>query len=165
MENAEAVYSGADIVASCASAIGPMIHGAYLEPGMHVTCIGGTLDMEANHKVDIGLRFGLAPPPAEMPGIVFEHECMTFAEGGGKVGHAGTARYADILPERRVSFSDLLANPKRGRTSEEQITFSERGNIHGLQFAAVGGLLYERAVVAGLGQSIEDTAFLQSIRN
>ena len=156
---------GADIVASCASAIGPVIFGRQLEPGMHVTCIGGTLDPTANAKVDIALRFGLAPVPAELPGVAFTDECLTFAEVGGKAAHAGTRRYADVPDERRVSFADLLADPKRGRTSDAQITFSERGNIYGLQFAAVCGRLVERARAAGVGRTLDSELFLQSIRN
>lgn len=165
VEKADAIYRGADLVASCASAIGPMIHGSQLEPGMHVTCIGGTLDPDANRKIDIGLRFGLAPSPAELSGIAFDYECMTFAQGGAKAGHAGTSRYADLSPSQRLEFRSLIEDPARGRGSDRQITFSERGNIHGLQFAAVGGLLYERALVAGLGRRFEDTDFLQTIRN
>lgn len=161
----EAVYEGADIVSSCASAIGPVIFGRHLEPGMHITCIGGTLDREANEKVDRALRFGLAPAPSELPELRFEAECLTFAQGGSKAAHGGTARYAEITDDRRVSFAELLVEPERGRTSPDQITFSERGNIHGIQFAAVAGLLFERARTAGVGREITLDLFLQSIRN
>lgn len=165
VERPELVYSGADIVSSCASAIGPMIHGRWLAPGMHVTCIGGTLDAEANERIDVALRFGLAPAPAELPGVAFDHECMTFAQAGGKASHGGTARYADIPDERRIGFAELLDDPARGRTAGDQITFSERGNIHGIQFAAVAGTLFERAREAGLGRELDDRLFLQNIRN
>jgi alanine dehydrogenase len=161
----EKVYADADIVSSCASAIGPVIHGRHLQPGMHVTCIGGTLDQEANDRVDIALRFGLAPAPAEAPDLAFEAECMTFAQAGGKAAHGGTARYADIPDDRRIGLADLLAQPSRGRTDDKQITFSERGNIHGLQFAAVVGLLYEQALAANVGRELPTELFLQSIRN
>lgn len=156
---------GADIVASCASAIGAVIFGRQLAPGMHVTCIGGTLDPEANARVDVALRFGLAPAPAELPDLVFTEECLTYAEAGGKAAHGGTRRYADVPAERRISFAELLADPARGRTSDRQITFSERGNIHGLQFAAVCGRLVEKARAAGIGRTLDSALFLQSIRN
>lgn len=165
VDEADEIYRGADIVASCASAIGPVIEGEHLERGTHVVCIGGTLNKEANRRVDRALRFGLAPPPAELPDIAFEAECLTFAEAGSKSAHGGTARYADIPAGRRVSFAELLADPGLGRSSADEITFSERGNIHGVQFAAVAGLLYERAAAAGLGRHLPDALFLQSIRN
>jgi len=161
----EKIYNDADIVSSCASAIGPVIFGRFLKPGLHITCIGGMLDDEASDRVDAALRFGLAPAPAEAPELRLEAECMTFAEGGGKAAHGGTARYANIPSSRRVEFSELLTDPSRGRTDDRQITFSERGNIHGLQFAAVAGLLYERARAANVGQELAADQFLQSIRN
>jgi ornithine cyclodeaminase/alanine dehydrogenase-like protein (mu-crystallin family) len=161
----ESVYQGADIVSSCASAIGPVIFGEHLRPGQHVTCIGGTLDPVADAKVDRALRFGLAQDPTELPDLHFEPESLTFAEGGGKAAHGGTSRYANIAPERRIAFTELLADSSRGRAKAEEITFSERGNIHGIQFAAVAGLLFEQAKGAGVGQMLDDRLFLQSIRN
>jgi ornithine cyclodeaminase/alanine dehydrogenase-like protein (mu-crystallin family) len=161
----EAAYAGADIVSSCASAIGPVIFGKHLMPGMHVTCIGGTLDPMANGKVDRALRFGLAPAPSELPDLNFTNECLTFAEAGGKANHGGTGRYAEIEGDRRINFAELLANPECGRSDVEQITFSERGNIHGIQFAAAAGLLFERAKAAGVGRELSPDMFLQQIRN
>lgn len=158
------VYAGADIVCSCASAVGPVIEGARLEPGTHVTCIGGTLDAAANARVDRALRFGLAPPPREAPDLVVVDECLTFA-GGAAPATGSTRRYADIPADRRLSFSDYLAGTAAGRTSAGQLTFSERGNIHGVQFAAVAGLLYERAVARGVGRDLPSSLFMQRIRN
>jgi alanine dehydrogenase len=165
VDTPEAVYKDADIVSSCASAIGPVIQGRYLEPGMHVTCIGGTLDDEANAKVHRALRFGLAPAPAELPDLEFQGECLTFSQSGGKAGHGGTGRYANIPAENHISFSSLLSNPALGRASSDQITFSERGNIHGIQFAAIAGLLFERALKVQAGQKLSSDLFLQNIRN
>jgi alanine dehydrogenase len=164
VDRPEAVYA-ADIVSSCASAMGPMILGRCLRPGTHVTCIGGSLDAEANGRIDVALRFGDAPAPVEAPSLQTGDEALTFVEGTEKAAHGGTRRYADVPPARRISFADLLSNPSRGRRNEEQITFSERGNIHGIEFAAVAGHLYEKAQAAGLGQILPSSLFLQSIRN
>ena len=161
----EAVAAEADILSSCASAVGPVIKGRFLRPGQHVTCIGGTLDDEADARIDLALRFGLAPAPVEIPGTQVEDECLSFVEGETKSASGGTRRYARIPAERRISLADLLADPGRGRRSADQITFSERGNVHGLQFAAVAGLLYEAALAAGAGHALPDALFLQTIRN
>lgn len=165
VDGPEAVAAQADIFGSCASAVGPMIAGRLLRPGQHVTCIGGTLDPEADARIDIALRFGLAPAPVEIPDVQVEDECLSFVEGHAKSSSGGTRRYARVAPERHVAFSDLIADPSRGRSSPAQITFSERGNVHGLQFAAVAGLLYEAAVKAGAGRPLPAELFLQSIRN
>jgi len=161
----EDVYAGADIVSACTNAIGPVVDGRLLEPGMHVTCIGGTLDETANARVDRALRFGTAGGPLEIDGWDFRDESLTFAVGGAKSGHGTARRFHDVPAERQIRFADLLDDPSIGRTADSQITFSERGNIHGIQFAAVTGLIYERARDAGLGVDLGAPFFLQDIRN
>ena len=165
VDGPEAVAAEADILASCASAVGPMIAGRYLRPGQHVTCIGGTLDAQADLMIDIALRFGLAPAPAEIPDVQVEDECLSFVEGREKSTSGGTRRYARVPDEKRISFADLIAHPARGRSDERQITFSERGNVHGLQFSAVAGVLYEAALAVQAGRRLSPDLFLQSIRN
>jgi ornithine cyclodeaminase/alanine dehydrogenase-like protein (mu-crystallin family) len=165
VDTPEAVFAGADMVAACTNAIGPVVHGKLLEPGQHVTAIGGTLDEAASGRIDRGLRFGLANGPTEIPDWHVEEECLSFLAGKTKAGAGGVRRWADIPPERHLSFADLLRDPARGRTSDAQITFSERGNIHGVQFAAVAGLIYEKACAAKAGTPFASGMFLESIRN
>ncbi|GGL80649.1 ornithine cyclodeaminase family protein [Wenxinia marina] len=165
MDSAEAAVRDADILSACTNAIGPVVPGAALDPGTHVTCIGGTLDAVADGRIDRALRFGTASGPLEVPDWAVEDEGVTFALGGEKAG-AGTARRFHAIPrDRRVMFADLLADPSRGRTDDSQITFSERGNIHGAQFAALAGLIVERAAARGEGVVLDDALFLQTIRN
>ncbi len=61
--------------------------------------------------------------------------------------------------------SDLIKDPQLGRTSDDQITFSERGNVHGIQFCSVASYVYQRALSAGRGLVLPTDGFLQSIRN
>lgn len=165
VDSPDAVFDGADMVAACTNAIGPVVPGALLRPGMHVTCIGGMLDTDANAAVDVGLRFGTADGPTEVADWTVEDECLSFVGNGQKSGHGGTRRFHDIPRDRRVMFAELLADPDRGRQSPKQITFSERGNIHGVQFASLAGAIYESAQAAGLGVPLDDGLFLQNIRN
>ena len=165
VDTPEAVFQGSDLIAACTNAIGPVVPGALLSPGMHVTCIGGTLDQAASDKIDIGLRFGNASVPIERPDWDYREECISYAAGGVKAAHGGTRTFANIAPKAQLLLSELLANPGRGRTKEQQITFSERGNIHGVEFAAVTGLIYEKAVSAGIGRNIPTEDFLETIRN
>ncbi|MGQ7794650.1 ornithine cyclodeaminase family protein [Faunimonas sp. B44] len=60
--------------------------------------------------------------------------------------------------------ADVIAGKIDGRTSPEQTIFYHNTSA-GLQFAAVGRLVYERAVAAGLGMQIPIDWFLQDIRN
>jgi hypothetical protein len=64
-----------------------------------------------------------------------------------------------------VSFGDVVEGKVRGRTSRNQITYSERGNIQGAQFFAVAAAAYEAARRAGLGRDLPTDWFLQDIRD
>jgi len=70
-----------------------------------------------------------------------------------------------IAEDRAVLLSEFLAGKKKGRTSERQITYSERGNIQGAQFFAVAGKVYEAARAKGLGRKIPTDWLLQDIRD
>jgi PAS domain-containing protein len=73
--------------------------------------------------------------------------------------------------DRAVLLEELLTGKKKGRTSDKQISYSERGNIQGAQFSAVAGKVYERAksatfrpgdshAVAAAGYQVLDSVIL-----
>jgi ornithine cyclodeaminase/alanine dehydrogenase-like protein (mu-crystallin family) len=64
-----------------------------------------------------------------------------------------------------VSFGDVVEGREQGRSSPEQITYSERGNIQGAQFFAVAAAAYEAARREGLGRDLPTDWFLQDIRD
>jgi hypothetical protein len=64
-----------------------------------------------------------------------------------------------------VGFGDVAGGRALGRTSPEQITYSERGNIQGAQFFAVAAAAYEAARRDGLGRELPTEWFLQDIRD
>jgi len=80
--------------------------------------------------------------------------------GTNRVGRrAVTGRGGD------VSFADVASGKVRGRTARDQITYSERGNIQGVQFFAVAAAAYEAARREGLGRDLPTDWFLQDIRD
>jgi ornithine cyclodeaminase/alanine dehydrogenase-like protein (mu-crystallin family) len=164
-EDAGAVAAQADVLCACTSATGPVILGRDLRPGTHVTAIGGRLDREASDRVDRWLRLGLASAAPEWGGQPIEEECLTFSASGGKSASGGTRRFADIPAERRILLADLLQGQAPGRQEPEEITFSDRGNLHGLQFAAAAAHVYECARQAGRGRDLPLEDFTQTIRN
>lgn len=165
LPSAAAVAAEADILCACTNALGPVIFGRDLRPGMHVMAIGGSLDDTASARIDRWLRLGLATPAPEWGGQPVEEECLSFSASGEKAASGGTRRFGSIPRARRILLADLLADPARGRSDAAQITFSDRGNIHGLQFAAAAGHVYERAVAAGIGREMPLADFTQTIRN
>jgi ornithine cyclodeaminase/alanine dehydrogenase-like protein (mu-crystallin family) len=163
--SAAEVAAQADILCACTNAIGPVVLGQDIRPGTHLTAIGGSLDSLASKRVDRWLRLGLATAAPEWGGEPIEQECLTFSRTGAKATSGGTRQFADIPKERRVMLADLLHDPTRGRQSDQEITFSDRGNIHGIQFAAAAGHIYERALASGMGRPMGMDVFTQSIRN
>jgi hypothetical protein len=69
------------------------------------------------------------------------------------------------MEDKAVFLKDLLSGARPGRTSDEQITYSARGNVQGLQFFAVAGVAYEECKARGLGRELPTEWFLQDIRD
>jgi ornithine cyclodeaminase/alanine dehydrogenase-like protein (mu-crystallin family) len=161
------VYRGADILAACTDSAVPVIRGEWLAPGMHVISIGGRPDDLALSRFDRKLRLGTAPAPVGRP------ELATADEYLGYLARPQDARWGKLRMGRRavtgrggdVSFGDVVEGRAKGRTSLEQITYSERGNIQGAQFFAIAAAAYEAARREGLGRDLPTDWFLQDIRD
>jgi ornithine cyclodeaminase/alanine dehydrogenase-like protein (mu-crystallin family) len=139
--------------------------GDWLEPGTHVTCIGGRPDESAFARIDAALRLGDAPAPRGLPEFGLNDEYIAYAAGAGGPAQPAKRAHGTQAKGRTVRLADLLSGAAQGRTSPDQITFSERGNIQGAQFHAVAGKVYEMAAARGLGREIPTSWFLQDIRN
>jgi ornithine cyclodeaminase/alanine dehydrogenase-like protein (mu-crystallin family) len=169
LDDPREVHRGADILAACTDSVGPVIRGEWLEPGMHVISIGGRPDDAARARFDRRLRIGTAPAPVGRP------ELATADEYLGYIARPGDAAWKEQRGGRKapvvtgqagdVHFADVAAGREAGRTTRDEITYSERGNIQGAQFHAVAAVVYEAARERGLGREIPTDWFLQDIRD
>ncbi len=165
------IYKGADIVAALTDSAIPVLNGALIEKGAHVVNIGGSglPDQATIDRVDVYLRFGDAPAPIGRPELALDDEYIAWEAGASKRkfgdGRSGKKAHGVALPDKRITLADILSGKTTGRTSRDQITWSERGNLQGAQFYAVAGHVYERAKAQGLGHEIPTELFLQNIRN
>ena len=161
----EQVYRGADVVAALTDSALPVLDGRFVEKGTHVVNVGGggKPDAATLAKVDVYLRFGTAPAPFGRPELGVDDEYLTWSAKG--VRRAPKKGHGVALPDKIVYLADLLEGRHPGRTSDAQITWSERGNLQGAQFYAVAGRVYELARAAGLGREIPTEWFLQDIRD
>ena len=76
------------------------------------------------------------------------------------------SRYGSIrLGGDKPDFASMIADPKLGRTSPEQVTFYRNVGNQGLQFSSVGGAVYKICKERGLGMEIPTDWFLQDIRD
>ena len=170
-DSPEQVYRGAHILAGLTDSAVAVVDGTLIEPGTHIVNIGGSglPDGETLKRVDIYFRFGDAPAPVGHPELALEDEHIGWEArpNAPKFGDGRKDRKAhrSVLPDRRVTFADLVTGQSKGRTSAQQITWSERGNLQGAQFYAVAGKVYELVRARGLGHEIPTELFLQDIRN
>jgi ornithine cyclodeaminase/alanine dehydrogenase-like protein (mu-crystallin family) len=164
----EQVYRGAHIVAALTDSTRPVLDGRHLERGTHLVNIGGggVPDAESLRRIDLYLRFGNAPDPLGREGLGIADEYLTWAaRPGDPVQRSRKRAHGVALPDKVVMLSDLVEGRHPGRTSDQQITWSERGNLQGAQFFALAGAVYEKARDAGLGREIPTDWFLQDIRD
>jgi alanine dehydrogenase len=128
------------------------------------------MDARALERLDVWLRLGTAPAPVNDPGWRPTDEYLAYLARPDQVWDAhlhGRGRRPPEGPDapRRVDLEAVLAGTDRARTSDREITFSERGNIQGAQFFAVAGLVYELCRERGLGREFPTEWFLQDIRD
>jgi alanine dehydrogenase len=167
----EDVYKGADIVAGLTDSAVPVLDGTLLENGVHIVNVGGSgkPDEESLRRVDVYLRFGDTPAPVGRPELATDDEYLGFEARPDRPkfgdGRRDRKRHGNALPDKRVTLADLVTGKAKGRTSDRQITYSERGNLQGAQFFAVAGKIYEAAKRLGLGREIPTEWFLQDIRD
>jgi len=174
VDSAREAVRGVDIVSSCTSSMVPTIEPEWLEPGMHVTNLGPfELSEELLLHADVVIRQGIAggaPTAGEDPVRVRS------GVGHSPVAYiAGTEEELRRLPEARPrntlfrrdcpDFSDLVSGKSAGRQSPEDITLYINGGNQGLQFASVGGLVYEAARQKSLGRELPSEWFVQDIRD
>ena len=162
------VYKGADILASCTDANVPVILGKHVAKGTHIVSVGGRPDEETFRKLDRYLRIGNATPPVGQPEL--KDEFLTYAvpkilTHKMKRSHTFDKGTVSLVAEDNVVSLKEILEGKAGRTSAEEITYSERGNLQGAQFYAVAGRVYELARERGLGKEIPTQWFLQNIRD
>jgi ornithine cyclodeaminase/alanine dehydrogenase-like protein (mu-crystallin family) len=165
------IYRGAQIVAALTDSAIPVLDGTRLEAGAHIVNIGGggKLDAESLKRVDVYLRFGDAPAPVDHPEFAIDDEFIAWEArplsrkyGGGRRRRRA---HGIALPDKRMTFADIVSGKAAGRTSVDQITWSERGNLQGAQFYALAGRVYELAKAAKRGYEIPTHLFLQEIRD
>ncbi len=125
---------GADVVALCTHAPEAVIDPSAIGPGTHVSSVGSAaelpVELAAADVVVVEWRDSVAVPPP-----------------------AGAAEIQSLEPGAVVELGDLIAGRATGRTSDEQVTVY-KSTGHAVQDVAAARLVYDAAVVAGVGAEI-----------
>jgi alanine dehydrogenase len=89
------------------------------------------------------VRFGDAPVPVGRPELAVDDEFLGWEARPSqrKYGDGRTARRAHgaAAAGRPIALAELVRGQVEGRTSRDQITYSERGNLQGAQLFALAG--------------------------
>ena len=134
----EEAVRGADIVCATTHSPEPVVRGAWLSPGAHVTSVGYNpagreLDADAVARALVVVESratALAPPPA------------------------GSNDLAGMAPEQvHAELGELVAGSRPGRTSDEQVTLYKSVGV-AVQDTAAAALALARARERGIGRDV-----------
>ncbi len=182
VDNPHDAVRGADILSSCTDSMKPVYDADWIEPGMHVTNLGRREMPDASgDRFDVVIRQGTA-------GLQMKQTERFQAERGLSPAAfiGGTAEEMKRIPEKNPEpgfggddpefkdrgkggsypdFADLVTGKAKGRTRRDQVTFYRNVGNQGLQFSAVGQVVYRKCVEQKLGREIPTDWFLQDIRD
>ncbi|MBI3016282.1 MAG: ornithine cyclodeaminase family protein [Candidatus Tectomicrobia bacterium] len=149
LDNAEAVVRGSDIVASCTNARVPILKADWLDqPGVHMT------------GVQLGNQGELGPEGLKrfqrlvtyLSGVSIHHNTEPGYRPWMNATSEGSLGFFKVIPKHHT-LTDVLLKKAPGReSSEERNYFFSEGT--GVQFAAVGSVVYSRARERGVGQEM-----------
>ena len=147
----EAAVKGADIVLCATNASQHVFKAEWLEPGMHVCTIRG---------------------PELEPGVVTQSDLVAvndrvahenFSVTQGVTLPKNRHSIAGLDPKTTPTLGDLIAGLAPGRVSDEQKSCFVNLPGIGLQFAAVGGALYQKALAAKCGHELPTEWFTEDV--
>ena len=157
MDDPRAAIDGVDIVVGSTNSLQPVFEGGWLEPGMHVNSLqNGELDALTLQRAEVlAVRAKERSTHWTVPG----HQPLE------------TRQIAEPSPEvvaKTQELGAILTGRAPGRTSPLQITLfggSGSGGSSGLgiQFAAVGHLILQKALQLGVGHVIPTDWFLEDV--
>ena len=168
VESAEEAVRDAGIVATATDSMSATFDPEWLAPGTHVTCVTRReLSPELLARADRVLQLGVntVPHGTPVPG-------MEWKAGGIASYVSGQPHERARIPSsqtRETGVFPTLVDVHRGkaqaRTSDEEVTLFVTTGTQGLQFAAVGGRVWQLAQERGLGHPFPTEWFLQDIRD
>lgn len=155
--SAQACVDGADVILAATSSMVRVLEPAWLTPGVHVSCIKSQeVDQELLDACDRIVVHVSAQPKqidnimAGTPNVTGEHVQGWWNAPGNRF-----ADYADL--------AQLVAGHVPGRLSATEKTCFVNNVGVGLQFAAAGALVLDKAKAAGLGHELPDDWFSETV--
>jgi alanine dehydrogenase len=170
VDSPEKALKGADVVALTTDSLVPVIKADWLEPGMHINNVrNNEAGPDVLKRADVIARLGTSTLFADRNAP----EVTTGSDGmfGYIAGNAEEKKKIPSAPHYEIdnpeigTVPDVMAGRWIGRANDQQITFLNNQGTQGLQFAAVGGTVYNLARAKGLGHPLPLEWFTQNIRD
>lgn len=156
ISSAQECVEGADVIMASTSSMVRVLEPAWLTPGVHVSCIKA-------QEVDQALLDGcdrvvvhVTAQPKQYDNVMPGTPNIDPKQGGW--WNAPGNRFAEY-----PDLAQLVAASAPGRTSPRDITCFVNNVGSGLQFAAAGALVLDKAKAAGLGHELPDDWFSESV--
>ena len=157
VDSAEMCARDVDILMTATSSLDRVIDPEWLKPGMHVSCIKSQeidatvferCDRIVTHtKVQAKQAANILPGTRHVP----------------QSGLTGWWRSETTAPHNFPDLADLVSGKSAGRQSEQEITCFINNIGLGLQFAAVGALILNKAKELGIGTELPSDWFTESV--
>ncbi len=154
--SAQDAVSGADIVIAATNSSEPVLDGRWLSPGAHVVSIVSGDKGSTRRELDDETMRRAALVVAHSKAGAIEHR-------NGDL--AGPVDAGILSWEKIIDLPDLVAGNSPRRKDRDDITVFKNNGGTGLQFAAVGPVVYERARAAGIGRKLPAAWFLESMKS
>jgi len=143
--DSERAFADADIVCAATHSAEPVVKGAWLKPGMHVTSVGLSadgceLDADAVMKSIV---------------VVETRQAALAADAGGANDLKWPIRDGVMTAEHiHAEIGELISGARRGRTSADQITLYKSVGV-AVQDAVAANLVLKAAEKCGAGRDVE----------
>jgi ornithine cyclodeaminase/alanine dehydrogenase-like protein (mu-crystallin family) len=158
VSTAEEAAANVDILVSATNSMVPTIDPDWVKPGMHITSVRGSeIPLGVLRKLD-RLVVNTHDPVTAHAAAGWPEQIPEFANGDYSRPDIGVF---DIT--KAPALKDLVAGKAAGRQSDAEITCFHNYKGLGLQFAAIGSIIYSEARKRQIGRTIEDRYFSQSV--
>lgn len=158
VESAADAVSGADVIMSATNSLEPTIDPGWVRPGVHVSCVTAReLPAEAIDRCDVVV---VTSPDQTETRIAGEVEAGILPRAGWEIPDQwwrATSKWSEL-----PTLGELVAGKHPGRSSGEQAT-AYVGHGAGVQFVALGALVYEAACKQDVGFIIPAERVLQRV--
>ncbi|MCX2750391.1 ornithine cyclodeaminase family protein [Arthrobacter sp. MI7-26] len=137
------VVEDADVLCTLTPAVEPLVKGQWFRPGLHVNAVGSRPRPDHREIDSAGM----------VRARVFVDSLATARAKSGALiipVAEGAMRFEDVEAE----LGDVAAGTKQGRLGDEDVTLFNSVGI-GLQDLAIGRLLYDAALIQGIGTQVE----------